>query len=106
MLAYSARKYRAQRKPLYSVWKPATSSDSASGRSKGARLVSAMAEVKKKIKPIICGQKRPWCVQEKTFQPRIPTPHFALACCSIMDFRLKELAISSKPTTDIVRASS
>src|ERR1035441_4256649 len=28
ILAYSARKYRAQRKPLYSVWNPATSSDS------------------------------------------------------------------------------
>src|SRR5262249_38963156 len=43
MLAYSARKYSAQRKPLYSVWNPATSSDSASGRSNGARLVSAVA---------------------------------------------------------------
>src|SRR5512142_1491 len=41
MAVYSARKKRDQRKPLYSVWKPATSSDSASGRSKGARLVSA-----------------------------------------------------------------
>src|SRR5271167_670954 len=39
--AYSARKNSDQRKPLYSVWKPATSSDSASGRSNGARLVSA-----------------------------------------------------------------
>src|SRR5579862_4022254 len=41
MAVYSARKKSDQRKPLYSVWKPATSSDSASGRSKGARLVSA-----------------------------------------------------------------
>src|ERR1017187_8826606 len=39
---YSARKNSDQRKPLYSVWNPATSSDSASGRSKGARLVSAI----------------------------------------------------------------
>src|SRR5271165_5160868 len=38
---YSARKKSDQRNPLYSVWKPATSSDSASGRSNGARLVSA-----------------------------------------------------------------
>ncbi len=38
MLAYSARKYSAQRKPLYSVWKPATSSDSASGRSNGSAV--------------------------------------------------------------------
>ena len=41
MLVYSARKNSDQRKPLYSVMKPATSSLSASGRSKGARLVSA-----------------------------------------------------------------
>ena len=42
MFVYSARKYSAQRKPLYSVMYPATSSDSASGRSNGARLVSAI----------------------------------------------------------------
>src|SRR5437016_4837881 len=41
MAAYSAKKNSDQRKPEYSVWKPATSSDSASGKSKGARLVSA-----------------------------------------------------------------
>jgi hypothetical protein len=46
MLPYSARKYSAQRKPLYSVMKPATSSDSASGRSNGRRLVSAIAAIK------------------------------------------------------------
>src|ERR1041385_254207 len=46
MLAYSARKNRENLKPLYSVWKPATSSDSASGRSNGARLVSPTAEMK------------------------------------------------------------
>src|SRR5215472_9557005 len=39
---YSARKNSDHRKPLYSVWNPAVSSDSASGRSKGARLVSAI----------------------------------------------------------------
>ena len=41
MLPYSPRKKRAKRMPLYSVWKPATSSLSASGRSNGLRLVSA-----------------------------------------------------------------
>src|SRR5262245_1374438 len=41
MLAYSARKNSAKRMPLYSVWKPPVSSDSASGKSNGARLVSA-----------------------------------------------------------------
>src|SRR5579863_566924 len=54
MAAYSARKNNDHRNPLYSVWKPATSSDSASGRSKGARLVSAtiaMAKIANARKP-------------------------------------------------------
>src|SRR5438128_7912729 len=38
---YSARKNKDQRNPLYSVWNPAVNSDSASGKSNGARLVSA-----------------------------------------------------------------
>ena len=40
MLMYSARKNSANFSDEYSVWKPPTSSDSASGRSNGARLVS------------------------------------------------------------------
>src|SRR5918997_6792829 len=40
MLMYSARKKTANFSDEYSVWKPPTSSLSASGRSKGARLVS------------------------------------------------------------------
>src|SRR3954452_17674050 len=40
MLTYSARKNIANLIDEYSVWKPATSSLSASGRSNGARLVS------------------------------------------------------------------
>src|SRR5215470_16912446 len=51
---YSARKNNDQRKPLYSVWNPAVSSDSASGRSKGARFVSATmatAKMKNATKP-------------------------------------------------------
>ena len=40
----------AKKKPLYSVWKPATSSLSASGMSKGARLVSARPATKKTTK--------------------------------------------------------
>src|SRR3954467_13117994 len=39
-LMYSARKNTANLIDEYSGWKPATSSGSASGRSKGARLVS------------------------------------------------------------------
>src|SRR5262245_50251493 len=51
MLPYSARKKIDQRRPLYSVWNPATSSLSASARSNGARLQLAVA-VMKKIKKI------------------------------------------------------
>src|SRR5262249_19855699 len=46
MLPYSAMKKNDQRRPLYSVWKPATSSLSASARSNGARLQPAVAQVK------------------------------------------------------------
>src|SRR6516164_3119994 len=42
---YSPRKKRANLKPEYSVWYPATSSDSPSGRSKGERLVSAVPAI-------------------------------------------------------------
>lgn len=45
MLAYSARKNRANGPPAYSTLKPETSSDSPSVRSKGARLVSAKVEI-------------------------------------------------------------
>src|ERR1700691_6689266 len=54
MAEYSARKNNDQRKPLYSVWNPAVSSDSASARSNGARLVSATmatAKMKNAINP-------------------------------------------------------
>ena len=47
MLAYSARKKNDHRMPLYSVWKPPTSSLSASARSNGARLLLASVTVKK-----------------------------------------------------------
>lgn len=46
ILAYSAMKNIANFMLLYSVWYPATSSDSASGRSNGHRLTSAIALVK------------------------------------------------------------
>src|ERR1700722_8833503 len=49
MLPYSARKKYDQRMPLYSVWKPATNSLSASARSNGARLQLA-TEVRKNTK--------------------------------------------------------
>lgn len=45
MLVYSPRKKQTKPTALCSVKKPATYSDSASGRSKGALFVSAMAEI-------------------------------------------------------------
>src|SRR3954451_12389276 len=45
-LMYSARKNMANLIDAYSVWKPATSSLSASGRSNGARLVSPTIEMR------------------------------------------------------------
>lgn len=44
ILAYSARKNRANGPPAYSTLNPDTNSDSPSVRSKGARLVSARVE--------------------------------------------------------------
>src|SRR5580698_2876724 len=55
MLAYSAMKKAANDMLLYSTWKPATSSFSASGRSKGMRLVSAKAAIMKMMKLKIWG---------------------------------------------------
>lgn len=45
MLAYSAKKNKANGPPAYSTLNPETSSDSPSVRSKGARLVSASVEI-------------------------------------------------------------
>lgn len=45
ILAYSAKKNKANGPPAYSTLKPETSSDSPSVRSKGARLVSASVEM-------------------------------------------------------------
>lgn len=45
ILAYSARKNRANGPPAYSTLKPETSSDSPSVRSNGARFVSARVEM-------------------------------------------------------------
>ena len=47
MLAYSAMKKSENFIALYSVWYPAMSSDSASGRSNGKRFVSANAATMK-----------------------------------------------------------
>src|SRR6266404_3151043 len=73
MLVYSAMKNMANLKLAYSVWKPATSSDSASGRSNGTRLVSATAAMKKQRKPRICGKGPAKMFQRKMpLQPKRP----------------------------------
>src|SRR6185295_418053 len=54
-LANSPRKKRPNFMLEYSVWKPATSSASASGRSNGARLVSASAVSMKMPNATNCG---------------------------------------------------
>src|SRR3954452_7365173 len=51
MLTYSARKKSANFSDEYSVWNPPTSSDSASARSNGARLVSPTIEIATTTKP-------------------------------------------------------
>ena len=46
MLTYSASMNMANFSDEYSVWNPATSSPSASGKSNGARLVSPTMEIR------------------------------------------------------------
>src|ERR1039457_3000468 len=56
MFAYSAMKKSENFIAEYSVWYPATSSDSASGRSNGRRFVSAKAETREMKKAIQRGR--------------------------------------------------
>src|SRR5215475_12053594 len=80
---YSPRKKSRNGAEEYSTKKPATSSDSASKRSKGGRCVSAREETKKMIS---IGNR-----SEKTFQcAKASTP--VLACASTMRDRLSEPA--------------
>src|ERR687893_548132 len=55
-LTYSAKKKKPKRMPEYSVAKPATISESASVRSNGVRLASAVAAMKKTRNPSGCCQ--------------------------------------------------
>src|SRR5512144_1530179 len=66
MLMYSARKKKANLIELYSVWKPPTSSVSASGRSKGARFVSPTAATPYRMNDTGSTQKYQWLVCEAT----------------------------------------
>src|SRR5581483_2167846 len=74
MFMYSPRKNRAKDMDEYSVMKPATSSDSASGRSNGWRLVSASTDVKKMMNIGKCGMKYQRCVWASTTRLRFSEP--------------------------------
>src|SRR3954469_16071271 len=78
----------------YSTMKPATSSDSASGRSKGGRFVSASAEMKKMMN---IGNSDSQCQSRKVFgRPiMVPTPS---RWASTMSVRLSEPTQSSTVT--------
>src|SRR3954470_10978958 len=84
MLMYSAVWKRPQRMPAYSVWYPATSSVSASGRSNGGRLVSAMTAKKNTSIPASCGMKN----------------QMVAPCLLTMSTRLSDWPISTTPSTD------
>src|ERR1700760_74369 len=85
-LTYSPRKKSRNGVAEYSTKKPATSSDSASTRSKGGRLVSAKAETKK-IGSI--GNRI-----ENTFQPAKAKTEW-VSCARTMAERFSEPAKSS-----------
>jgi len=91
-LTYSAKKKNPKRMPEYSVAKPATISESASVRSNGVRLASAVAAMKKMSAPSGC-----W----KTYQLANQPDWF-----STIWFRLIVPARSSRPTTDRVSGIS
>src|SRR5712691_6970615 len=83
-LMYSAVWKRPQRMPPYSVWKPATSSVSASGRSNGGRLVSAIMAKKKTSSPANCGT----------------TNQIVASCLLTISTRFSDCPISTTPSTD------
>ena len=89
MFAYSAMKKNANRMPLYSVKNPATSSLSASGRSKGSRLVSATEAIRKITKAMNCGNG----TGSKANQFQNPP-----AWASVISTRLKLPASNNTPT--------
>ena len=83
--AYSSMKKKDQRMPEYSVMNPATSSDSASGRSKGARFVSARIEMKNRRK---AGSMK-GLTHGQMYQLKMPNPPL---CPCDTSMRLKEPA--------------
>src|SRR5207247_2617728 len=89
MFEYSPRKNRPNFMLEYSVWNPATSSDSASGRSNGVRFVSASAASMNMMKAT------GWKATNHTF-----------SCALTMSTIESEPASSSTPTVEIPIASS
>ena len=83
--------YMAYFIPEYSVWNPPTNSDSASGMSKGMRLVSAKAEMTKRMKAREMG---------KTNQKS------SCCCFQTISVRVTFPAIIRTTTTDRPRATS
>src|SRR6476661_2714993 len=69
MLAYSDMKKQANFMLLYSVWKPATSSFSASGKSNGTRFVSAKPAIMNRMNEKICGNGI-WKMFQRGMKPR------------------------------------
>ena len=67
----SARKKIAKRMPVYSVWNPPTSSCSASTRSNGGWLVSAVAAMRKMTNGTSAGSQYHSLTIEPTFDPRL-----------------------------------
>src|SRR5918995_6813339 len=86
MATYSPSMNRRKGVEEYSTMNPATSSDSASGRSKGGRFVSAMAEMKNTTNIGKSGSQ---------YQPRMPRPVF---CASTMADRFRVPAHMSTVT--------
>src|SRR5262245_64843888 len=93
MAMYSPRKNSRNGVEPYSTMKPATSSDSASTRSKGGRLVSASAEMKKTTNIGNSGSQYQFTTVSQGTPSKWASPDDAWA--STMSPRLSEPAHSS-----------
>ena len=94
----SARKNSAKRIELYSVWKPPTSSCSASTRSNGGRLSSAVPAMRK----ITNGTTPVTITFQRGKTPRKPSPAWLIT----MSWVDSEPASSTTATTDRPSAAS
>src|SRR5262245_3443822 len=103
MFMYSPRKNSAHFIDEYSVWKPATSSPSASGRSNGARFVSANAVMRK----IVNGSTRyQWKMPQFGSASGVPGIAYQPAWASTMPTSDSVPALSSTGIVDSPIASS